>query len=189
MCPLPGPRLALVALAALFLSGSSVAADAPVTTRCSATGSLGGEKFSANNCAVSLYGDSHSVAIWFNEEPITAEEATAFQLSSYADSAKDGKQRTMATIMFCPGGGAAIASPGAIKSIDLNTNHAKSPLAGVQSLLEAQSDFKVEKMSGDLKPGGVLSGRIVGSRGKTSFTFDFELSLPMKDAAAGMSCK
>ena len=44
-------------------------------------------------------------------------------------------------------------------------------------------------MSGDLKPGSVLSGRIVGSRGKTSFTFDFELTLPMKDAAAGMSCK
>ena len=176
-------------VAATGPSPTATAAAAPVKTRCSATGSLGGEKFSANNCAVSLYGDSHSVALWFNEEPITAEEAATFQLSSYADSAKGGKPRTMATIMFCPGGGAAIASPGAIKSIDLNTNHAKSPLAGVQSLLEAQSDFKVEKMTGDIKPGGVLSGRIVGSRGKTSFTFEFDVTLPIKDAAAGLACK
>ena len=170
-------------------ASTSTAASAPAKNRCSATGSMGGEKFSATNCAISLYGDAHSVAIWFNEDPITADEATAYQVSSYAEGTKGGKQRTMAAIMFCPGGGSATASPAAIKSIDFNTNHAKSPLAGVQWSLEPQKDFKVEKMSGDLKPGGALSGRIVGSRGKTSFTFDFELTLPMKDAAAGMSCK
>jgi hypothetical protein len=168
---------------------TTAATSSPVKTRCSATGSMGGEKFSATNCAVSLYGDAHSVAIWFNEDPITAEEAAAFQLSSYADSAKGGKQRTMAIVMLCPGGGAATASPAAIKSIDLNTNHARSPLAGVQSSLEAQKDFKVEKMTGDIKPGGVLSGRIAGSRGKTSFNFDFDVTLPTKDAAAGLTCK
>jgi len=43
-------------------------------------------------------------------------------------------------------------------------------------------------MTGEIKPGGTLSGRIVGSLDKTAFTFDFELSLPTKDAAAGMSC-
>ena len=34
-----------------------------------------------------------------------------------------------------------------------------------------------------------LSGKIVGNLDKTAFTFDFELNLPAKDAAAGMSCK
>jgi hypothetical protein len=109
-------------------------------------------------------------------------------MSSYADGAKGGKQRTMATIMFCPGGGQATASPAAVKSIDINTNHAKSPLAGIQRVVEAPKDFKVEKMAGDLKPGGTLSGKIVGNLDKTSFNFDFDVNLPVKDAAAGMNC-
>jgi hypothetical protein len=32
------------------------------------------------------------------------------------------------------------------------------------------------------------SGKIAGNLDKTTFTFDFELNLPAKDAAAGMSC-
>ena len=181
--PLPGSTAA---------SGSApkaaVASSAPVKTRCSATGSMSGEKFTANNCVASLYGDQHSVAIWFNEDPIAPAEAENFQLSSNADSAKGGKQRTMAIIMFCPGGGKEAAAASAVKSIDLNTNHAKSPMAGIQRVVEAPRDFKVEKMTGEIKPGGTLSGRIVGSLDKTAFTFDFELRLPTKDAAAGMSC-
>ena len=164
-------------------------ASAPVKTRCSATGTMGGEKFAANNCVASLYGDQHSVAIWFNEDPITPAEAESFQLSSYAEGAKGGKQRTMAIIMFCPGGGKETAAASAVKSIDLNTNHAKSPMVGIQRVVEVPKDFKVEKMTGDVKPGGTLSGKIVGNLEKTAFTFDFELSLPAKDAAAGMSCK
>ena len=170
-------------------SGAIAAASAPVKTRCSATGTMGGEKFAATNCAASLYGDAHSVAIWFNEDPITPREAEDFQSSSYAGSAKGDKERTMATIMFCPGGGKETASAAAVKLIDLNTNHAKSPLAGVQWVVESPKDFKVEKMTGDIKPGGTLSGKIVGSRGKTALTFDFELTLPAKDAAAGLACK
>src|SRR6185312_3991467 len=118
-------------------------ATAPVRTRCSATGSMGGEKFTATHCVASLYGDQRSVAIWFNEDPITPQEAEDFQMSSYASGAKGGKQRTMATIMFCPGGGQATASPAAVKSIDINTNHAKSPLVGIQRVVEAANDFKV----------------------------------------------
>jgi uncharacterized protein len=169
-------------------TGATAAASAPVKTRCSATGTMGGEKFAATNCVASLFGDQHSVAIWFNEDPIAPAEAENFQMSSYASGDKGGKQRTMAIIMFCPGGGKETAAASAVKSIDLNTNHAKSPLAGVQWVVESPKDFKVEKMTGDIKPGGTLSGRIVGSRGKTAFTFDFELNLPTKDAAAGMSC-
>ena len=149
---------------------------------------MGGEKFVATNCVASLYGDQHSVAIWFNEDPITPQEAESFQVSSSAESAKGGKQRTMATIMFCPGGGQATASPAAVKSIDINTNHAKSPLAGIQRVAEAPGDFKVEKMAGEVKPGGTLSGRIIGNLDKTAFDFDFDVNLPAKDAAAGLSC-
>ena len=135
-----------------------------------------------------MFGDQHSVAIWFNEDAITPDEAATYQTSSYVDGAKGGKQRTLLAIMFCPGGGAATASAAAMKSIDLNTNHAKSPLAGVQWSIEASKDFKVEKMTGEIKPGALLSGKIVGSRGKTSFTLDFDVTLPAKDAAAGMTC-
>lgn len=169
-------------------SGATPAAGAPMETRCSAKGTMGGEKFTATNCVASLYPDQHSVAIWFNEDPITPEEAESFQMSSYASGAKGGKQRTMATIMFCPGGGQATASPAAVKSIDINTNHAKSPLAGIQRVVEAPRDFKVEKMAGELKPGGTLSGKIIGNLDKTAFNFEFDVNLPAKDAAAGMSC-
>jgi TPR repeat protein len=169
-------------------SATAAAAIAPVKTRCAATGSMGGERFTVTHCVASLYGDSHSVAIWFNEDTITPQEAESFQISSYASGDKGGKQRTMAIIMFCPGGGKETASAAAVKSIDLNTNHARSPMAGVQRVVQAPRDFKVEKMTGEVKPGGALSGKIAGNLDKTTFTFDFELNLPAKDAAAGMSC-
>ncbi|MFO1314728.1 MAG: tetratricopeptide repeat protein [Burkholderiales bacterium] len=167
---------------------TAAAAAGRAKDTCSATGFLGGEKFSATHCAVSLYGDQHSVGIWFNEDPITPQEQAQFQVSSYADAAKGGKPRTMLTILFCPGGGTSTASPQAVRTIDLNTNHAKSPLAGVQWVVEAPRDFKVEKLAGEIAPGAVLSGRIVGKRDRTSWTLDFDVTLPAKDAAAGMSC-
>ena len=178
-------------------SGTAVAANAspapaantpPAPDKCSATGQMEGQKFAASNCVASLYGDQHSVAIWFNEDPIAQDDKANYQMSSYADGAKGGKQRTLLAIMFCPGGGAAIASPSAVKNIDFNTNHAKSPLAGLQRSLTSPGDFKVEKLSGDIKPGGVLAGKIVGSVAKTSFNLEFSVTLPAKDAAAGLSC-
>jgi len=182
--PMPGSAAASAATS----GATAAAAAAPVKTRCSATGSMGGEKFTTIHCAASLYGDQHSVAIWFNQDVITPQEAESFQASSYADGAKDGKQRTMAIIMFCPGGGTETASAAAVKSIDLNTNHAKAPMAGIQRVVQAPRDFKVEKMTGEVKPGGALSGKIAGSLDKTTFTFDFEFNLPTRDAAAGMNC-
>lgn len=160
----------------------------PAKDRCSATGQLGGATFTATHCAVSLLGDQNSVAIWFNEDPIAPKEAERFQLSSYADASKDGKPRTLLQIMFCPGGGAPAASAAAVKSIDFNSNHAKAPLAGVQWVVEAPKDYKVERMTGEIKPGAALSGKIVGSRGNTSWNLDFDVTLPTQDAAAGMSC-
>ena len=167
---------------------ATATASAPAKTRCSATGSMGGERFTAAHCVASLYGDQHSVAIWFNEDAITPQEEESFQASSYAAGDKAGRQRTMAIIMFCPGGGKETASAAAVKSIDLSTNHAGSPMAGIQRVVQAPKDFKVEKMAGEVKPGGALSGRLAGNLDKTAFTFDFELNLPVKEAAAGMSC-
>jgi TPR repeat protein len=167
---------------------TKAAPGAQAQDKCSATGLMEGEKFVANHCAVALFGDQHSVAIWFNEDPISPTEAESFQTSSYADGAKAGKQRTLATIMFCPGGSSTTASAAAVKSIELNTNHAKSALSGVQWVVASPNDFKVEKMTGDVKPGGMLTGRIVGSRGRTTWNFEFDVKLPAKDAAAGIRC-
>ena len=176
------------AMAGSTAVAAPAAPAAPVKTRCSASGTMSGERFTATHCVASLYGAQHSVAIWFNEDPITPEEADGFQMSSYADGTTGGKQRTMAIIMFCPGGGSETASAQAVQSIDLNTNHSRSPMAGMQRALQAPKDFKVERMTGAVKADGVLSGKISGGIEKTTFTFDFELNLPSKDAAAGMSC-
>lgn len=162
----------------------------PVTAeKCSATGSMEGEKFSATHCAVAWLPDERSVAIWFNEQPISSAEVDAFQTSAYAGAEKEGRQRTLLQIGFCPGGGAAKAAPGFVKTLDFNSNHAKSPLAGVQWSLEAPKDFRVDALSGELKPGGMLAGHITGSHAKTVFTIDFAVLLPTKTAAAGMTCR
>ena len=58
----------------------------------------------------------------------------------------------------------------------------------VQWVVEAPKDYKVEKMTGEIKPGSMLTGRIVGGMGKTTWVFDFDVKLPEKDAAAGMTC-
>ena len=115
--------------------------------------------------------------------------ARTFDVSApWLNRVLEGKPRTLLQILFCPGGGKPTASAAAVKSIDLNTNHAKAPLAGVQTVVEAPKDFKVEKMTGDIRPGAPLSGRIVGKHGKSAWTLDFDVTLPAKDAAAGMSC-
>lgn len=178
-----GQPMPTSAAAVTASSGAARAKD-----RCNASGQMDGQAFSATHCVVSFLGDQRSVAIWFNEDPITANEADGFRMSSYADGARGGKPRTMVQIMFCPGGGKPIATAAAVRSIDLNTNHAKAPLAGVQTVLEAPKDFRVERMSGEVKPGGSLSGKIIGRRGKSSWNLDFDVTLPADESAAGMSC-
>ena len=101
---------------------------------------------------------------------------------------KGGKPRTMVVVMFCPGGGGETASASAVRVIDFNSNHAKSPIAGLQRVLKAPADFKVERMSGDLKPGGRVAGKIAGKVASTTFTLEFDLALPTKEAAAGFAC-
>jgi hypothetical protein len=165
---------------------SAVALGAQAQNRCSASGRLGGEKFAANHCAAAVYGKS--VAIWFNENPIPAQEVEAFQASGEVADTIEGKQRTLVLIRFCPGGGATTASAAAVKTIDLHTNHAKSPLRGIQWTVKSPRDFKAGTMTGEIKPAGTLAGRIAGSWGKTTFNLDFDVKLPAKEASSGVAC-
>jgi hypothetical protein len=154
--------------------------------KCSASGSMGSEKFTATHCAATWY--EHSVALWFSDNPISADEEQTFQVSASADDKKDGKERTLVVVMFCPGGGAETASASAVKMIDLHTNHAKSGFLGVQTVVDAPHDLKVEKLSGQVKAGAALSGKITATAGQTTVNLDFDVKLPAKEAAAGMGC-
>jgi len=186
--PMPVRAPAQLASAKGASAAAAKAPAAPAADQCSASGALEGERFSATHCAVALYPDQRSVTLWFNEEPIEPAEMKAFQTSAYADAAKGGKQRTLVQVMLCPGGGSASASPAAVRTLDFNSNHAKSALAGVQWSLEAPADFRVEKMEGSVEPGGRLTARIVGAHAKTAFALDFDVTLPSTEAAAGMTC-
>ena len=182
----PGSPMPVRGAAAQARGAAPAAARGP--DRCTASGTMDGNTFTTSRCAVAVLPDQHSVAIWFNEEAITPAERTAFEASAYAEDKKDGKPRTQLIAMFCPGGGSAQAAPAAVRSVDVNTTHAKAPLAGMQWVVEAPKELKVERMSGNVEPGGALSGRMVGSHGKTSWTLDFDVALPTQEAAAGMTC-
>jgi len=178
-------RVLAVAVPALF------AATACAQNKCTATGMMAGESFAANNCAAAVYPKQNSVTLWFSETPITPREQEAFQASAYVESTKAGKDRTMLLLEFCPGGGEVASSADAIKTIDLSLNNAK-PEVDEQWSLDAPADFKVEAITGDVKPGARLSGRITGARKSAGkpFAWDlvFDVALPAKAAGAGASC-
>lgn len=170
----------------------ALAAPAHAQNKCTATGVMAGEKFSAGHCAVAFMDDQRSVTIWFNESPITPQEVAAFQQSAFADSTKGGKERTMLLVAFCPGGGKPAAAAGAIKSLDLNLTHAKSAMAGAQWVVQAPKEFKVDRIAGEVKAGGKLAGRITGSRTSDgrpyAWDLTFDLTLPANEAASGVTC-
>lgn len=167
---------------------SALALTAQAEDKCLATGRMGSETFALSHCAAALYGGQHSVAIWFNQDPISPQEVQDFQGSALVEPAKDGRQRTLVLVMFCPGGGAATASATSVKSMSLTTNHAKSPLVGIQWTVKSPKDFKVQKLSGEIRPAGLLVGKIVGSWRKTAFNLDFDVTLPTKESDAGVNC-
>ncbi len=168
-------------------------ATAYAQSKCTATGVMAGEKFSLSHCAVAfLVEPQPSVTLWFNESPIAPQEVEAFHASAYPSSLKDGKPRTMVVAAFCPGGGQVKAAAGAVKSMDVGFTHGKSAMAGAQWLIEAPKDFKVERISGDVRPGGKLSGRITGGRSSDgrpyAWDFTFDVTLPANEAASGIGC-
>jgi len=191
LCRSPAARRGRLLLATLCLS--SFAASTYAQSKCTATGVMAGEKFSLSHCAVAfLVEPQPSVTLWFNESPIAPQEVEAFHASAYPSSLKDGKPRTMVVAAFCPGGGQVKAAAGAVKSMDVGFTHGKSAMAGAQWLIEAPKDFKVERISGDVRPGGKLSGRITGGRSSDgrpyAWDFTFDVTLPANEAASGIGC-
>jgi hypothetical protein len=65
-------------------------------------------------------------------------------------------------------------------------------MAGAQWVVEAPKEFKVERIAGEVKPGGKLAGRITGGRTSDGrpYAWDlvFDVVLPAKEAAAGLTC-
>jgi hypothetical protein len=157
---------------------------------------VGGKPVAMTHCAAAVYEDAHSVTLWFSDAPFTDAEVDAFHLNSYAnDKDAAGKPRTMVHLAFCPGGGKAAASPGAVKSVELSANHASSVLLGRQwvfALPKDKASVTFEKLAGNIDPGGRISGRVSGGKTsdelKYSWTATFDLALPAKSAAAGPGC-
>jgi hypothetical protein len=70
-------------------------------------------------------------------------------------------------------------------------NHADLPMLGRQWVmhLPKEKQLKIEKVSGDLKLGGTLAGRVTGGKRSDglpySWEIEFALPLPAKSAASG----
>jgi len=154
----------------------------------------GGQAFSLTYCEVAYYEGSQGITIWFSSIPITPEERDFFQTSSSADRFRKG--RSMVHVGFCPGDGSAVPSPKTAKSVEIGFNHATVLSLGPQDqwVLEPASDkqIKIEWLTGELKRGGKLSGKITGAIAgqKPAFSWDlqFDLVLPQRAAGAGPSC-
>ncbi len=187
-----GIRRFLLGLLAIAVCGRAAGED-----KCTAKGSMAGTAFTMTHCAAAIYDSNKSVALWFSQAPIPAEEIETFHLSSYPnDRGPDNKERTMIGLSFCPGGGKEAASAGAVKTVEMGVKHASSPMLGQQWLfkLPGDKDLKFEKLAGEVKPGGKLSGRITGKKTTEqqqaySWAIDFDVRLPERAAGAGLSCE
>lgn len=164
--------------------------------KCNVKAVFGGKPVTMKHCAAAVFEDQHSVTLYFSDTPFTAKELDSFHMSSYAtDKNEAGKPRTMMHFAFCPGGGKPAASGTAVKSVETSVNLASSFLVSRQwvfHLPEDKDNLKFEKLTGNIVPGGTISGRITGGKvsdgSKYSWVADFEFTLPAKDAAAGPGC-
>ena len=172
----------------------AVAGAARADDKCLARGVFGGKPVALKYCEVAMY-DEKGVTLVFMEEPISAEEVAAFQMNSYPKE-KDaaGKRRTLISLGFCPGGGKAAPSPGAVTSVEMSVEHASAPILGRQWVFDLPKDkeLKIEKLSGNLALGGKLAGRMTGAKKSDDLDYkweiDFDVQLPKKAAAAGPGC-
>lgn len=180
----------------LLVAGVALALAAPLSAadKCVAKANIGGKAVTFKHCAVAVY-DNSGFTLWFTDAPLSADELSTFQLNSDAKTTHaDNRMRTMLSLAFCPGGGKATASAAAVKSVEVVANET-TPGAWqsfVFSLPRDRANLKIEKLSGELKAGGRLSGKITGSKkeGERSYSWDvdFDVALPEKGAAAGPGC-
>lgn len=185
---------ALVAFAAALLAGLAAPVLAQDTCRVKAV--LGGKAFSMKHCVVSLYDTEHSVSLLFSDAPFTPQEVGTFQENwSPLDKDAAGKPRTAMHFAFCPGAGKPIVAAASVKSVETGIDVAGSPFHGRNWVFELPKDkdiLKIEKLSGELKPGGRLTGRITGGKLsdglKYSWEADFDFHLPAKSAFGGLGC-
>lgn len=168
--------------------------QAAAQQRCTAKGVMGGQAFDLGNCEVAYYEGSQGVTLWFSSTPITAEEKEFFQLSSSADKFRRG--RTNVFLGFCPGGGTATPSPKTAKSVEIGFKHATVTNLGPQDVwvLEPAKDkgIKIDRLSGELRKGGKLQGKITGAipdkKPPFSWDLEFDVVLPARAAGAGPGC-
>ena len=177
------------ALAVLAVFDFLVAAPASAEDRCLAKGKMQDQSFELRHCAVAMY-DNASVTIWLTEKPLPADTVDTFHLNSYADL-----KGTSMSVALCPGGGKPAVNPKAVGDVAFEVAHAASPMVGQTFLFKAATakDLKIEKLTGELKPGGKLAGKMKVDtkldRGQAySWDLDFDVTLPAKNAAAGMGC-
>jgi hypothetical protein len=181
-------------LVSAVVFGLIFAPFARAADRCVGKAVLGGKTVTFKSCAVAVY-DNSGVTMVFTEAPLSAEELSTFQLNSYPpESDAGGKKRAILSLAFCPGGGKPTPSPSAVKSVEISANDGASPM-GLQDVLALpaqKAHLKIEKLSGELKAGGRLAGKITGSKSVDekpySWDLDFDLALPAKAAAAGPGC-
>jgi type 1 fimbria pilin len=180
----------------LLVGAAALAFAAPVwaADKCIAKANIGGKAVTFKNCAVAVY-DNSGFTLWLTDAPLSADELSTFQLNSYAEPTYPGNRaRTMLSLAFCPGGGKATASAAAVKSVEVVANEA-TPGAWqsfVFTLPGDKANLKIEKLSGELKAGGRLMGKITGGKKEGerpySWDVDFDVALPEKGAAAGPGC-
>jgi hypothetical protein len=181
---MPKARILALSLLAAALAGRVDAAD-----NCSARGKMQDQSFRLDACAIAWYPGQNSVAIWFTEKPLPASTLDTFHRGSYADL-----KGTAMSFAFCPGGGKAKADPKAVKDVEAAVRHADNPMLQQNWLFKpGDKGIRIEKLSGELKPGGRLAGRITVKttldQGQAySWEADFDVALPSQTAAAGLSC-
>jgi hypothetical protein len=187
-------QLFLLAAFLATLSSSAFAED-----KCNVKAVLGGKPVTMTHCAASVYepsDDKFSVTLWFSDAPFSAKELQEFhENSATPDKTADGKPRTSMHFSFCSGVGKAAASAAAVKSVETGIDVAGAPLSGRQWVFELPKEkdiLKIGKLTGNIAPGGKLSGRVNGGKMsdglKYSWEVDFDFILPAKGAFGGTSC-
>jgi hypothetical protein len=177
-----------------FLVGLAIPALAE--DKCMVKAVLGGAAVTMKYCAVSLYDSEHSVTLVFSDTKFTAKQIADFQDSSaLPEKDAEGKERTSIHFAFCPGGGTLQPIPSAVKLVEMSVTVGGSPFSGFQNVFDLPKEkavVNIERLSGVLKLGGNLAGRITGGRmsdgKKYSWEADFDMKLPATAAFGGQGC-